>query len=134
MNILLLQCFNSNLPTVWEETSKIGFQGGGYGGHFGFPIGMILAIFHLHVNLLLHCKFQLNSTCGCEKMSKKRFSRWQLWRPSWIPINTILTCFNPEVILLLQRKFLLKSTDGLGRDVENLFFKMAAVAAILDFQ
>ena len=57
-------CFNSNRPTVWVEKLKTGFQAGGYGGHFGFPIGMILAIFHLHVNLLLHCKFQLNSPCG----------------------------------------------------------------------
>ena len=29
------------------ELIKIGFQDGGYGGHFGFLIGMILAIFHL---------------------------------------------------------------------------------------
>ena len=48
---------------VWEQ-SKICFQDGGYGGHSGFPIGMILAIFHLHINLLLHCKFQLNLRCG----------------------------------------------------------------------
>ena len=48
---------------VWVEESKIDFQDGGYGGHFGFLIGMILAIFHLHVNLLLHCKFQLNLPC-----------------------------------------------------------------------
>ena len=42
-------CFNSNHLTVWVEKSKIDFQDGGYGGHFGFPISMILAIFHLHV-------------------------------------------------------------------------------------
>ena len=52
--------FNSNRPTVWVEKSKIGFNS----GHFEFPIGMILAIFHLHINLLLHCKFQLNLPCG----------------------------------------------------------------------
>ena len=38
-------CFNSNRPTIWVEKSKIGFQDGGYGGHFGFPIDMILAFF-----------------------------------------------------------------------------------------
>ena len=43
---------------------KTGFQDGGYGCHFGFPISMILAYLHLHVNLLLHHKFQLNSPCG----------------------------------------------------------------------
>ena len=57
-------CFNSNRPTVWVEKSKTGFRDGGYGGYFGFPINMILAIFHLHVKLLLHCKFQLNLPCG----------------------------------------------------------------------
>ena len=30
--------FNSNRPTVWEEKPYIGFQDGGYGGHFEFPM------------------------------------------------------------------------------------------------
>ena len=47
---------------------------------------MILAIFHLQVNLLLHHKFQLNSPCFLRK------------------------------------------------DTQNKIFKMAAVAAILDFR
>ena len=67
-------CFNSNRPMIWEEKSKIGFQ---EGGHFGFPIGTILAIFHLHVNLLLHYKFQLNSLCGLRDV-QNRFSRLRL--------------------------------------------------------
>ena len=45
-----------------------------------------------------------------------------------------LAHFDPEVILLLQRKCQLKSTKGLGRDVEKLIFKVAAVVAILDFR
>ena len=49
------------------------------------------------------------------------------------PIDTILPRFDPEVNLLLQSKFRLKATKDLGRDVEKLIFKMAAVAAILDF-
>ena len=42
-------------------------QDGGCGGHLGFPIGKILAIFDLKVILLLECKFQLklpNSSGG----------------------------------------------------------------------
>ena len=113
--------FNSNRPKVWEEKSKIVFQDGGYGGHFGLPIGMILAIFHLQVNLLLHPLFQLNSPCGLRENVLNRFSRWQLCRLSWILIDTILAHFDPEVILLLQGKFWLKSTKSLGRDVENWF-------------
>ena len=69
---------------VWVEKSKTGFQDGGYGGHFGFPMHMILAIFHLHVNLLLLCKFQLNLPCDLQADVQSRFSIRQLWRPSWI--------------------------------------------------
>ena len=100
-------CFNSNHPTVWVEKSKIGFQDGGYGVHFGFPIGMILAIFHLHMKLLLHCKFQLNLHCDLRDVHLR------------FRINMSLAHFDPEVVLLLQSKFLLKSTKGLGRDVEK---------------
>ena len=49
------------------------FKEGGYGGHFGFPVGMILAIFHLHVNLLLHCKYILVGLGVCENMSNTDF-------------------------------------------------------------
>ena len=45
---------------------------------------MFLAIFHLHVNLLLHPKFQLKWLCGLWENVQNRFSRWQLWWPSWI--------------------------------------------------
>ena len=44
---------------------------------FLFPIGMILGIFHLHINLLLHCKFQLHSACGLRDV-QNRFSIWRL--------------------------------------------------------
>ena len=39
---------------------------------FLFPIGRILAIFHLHVNLLLHHKFQLIHLMVCD-VSKTYF-------------------------------------------------------------
>ena len=97
------------------------FQDGGYGGHFGFPIGMILAIFHLHVNLLLHCKFKLNSPCGLREDVQNKFSIWQLWCHLGFPIDKILAHFDPEVVLLLQSKFPLKWTKDLGRDVKNWF-------------
>ena len=69
---------------IQKQTSGIDFQDGGCGDHFGFPIGMILAILHLHINLLLHRKFQLNLHCGLREDIQNRFSRWQLWWPSWI--------------------------------------------------
>ena len=76
-------CFNSNRPRVLVEKSKTDFEDGSYGGHFGFPISMILAIFHLYVNLLLHCKFQLDWPCGLRDV-QNRFSRSWLWKPPWI--------------------------------------------------
>ena len=50
-----------------------------------------------------------------------------------ILINKILAHFDPEVILLLKSKFPLKATKGLGREGRKLVFKMADVAAIVDF-
>ena len=52
---------------------------------------------------------------------------WQSW------ISTILAHFDPEVILLPQSKFWLKETQRFGKRCRKLIFKMAAVAAILDF-
>ena len=43
--------------SVQEKKRKIDFQDG---GHLGFPIGMILAIFYLQVTLTLPTKYQVN--------------------------------------------------------------------------
>ena len=56
--------FQPKLPNGLQEVKKNAFQDGVYGGHFGFPIDMILVIFHLNINLLLHHKYQLNSPCA----------------------------------------------------------------------
>ena len=104
---------------VWEEKSKFGFQDGGYGSHFGFQLGMKIAIFHLHVNLLLHSKYQLNCPEICEKMLKTDFQDCGCGGHLGFPILMILAFFHPEFALLLQSKFRLKSTKDLSRDVEN---------------
>ena len=114
-------CFNSNSLMVWVEKSKIGFQDGSYGSHFGFPIGIILAIFHLHINLLLIVSFNLTHLVVCEKTSKTDFQYGGCGGHLGFLINTILAHFDPEVFLLLQSKFRLKSTKGLGRNVEKWF-------------
>ena len=106
---------------VWVEKSKIGFQNGGYGSGFGFPTSRTLAIFHLHVNLLLHCKFQLNSPCGLWENVQNRFSRWQLWPTSWISDWYKFSSFRSRSCPVATEKFQLKSTKGLGRDVEKWF-------------
>ena len=60
------------------------FQDSSHGGHPGFPIGIILAIFNLQVTLMLPSKFEVNWSFSSEEEVKNRFSRWLPWRPTWI--------------------------------------------------
>ena len=55
-----LPYFESVGLSVHQNKPKIGFLDGGNASHFGFPIGMILAIFGLQVALILPTKFQIN--------------------------------------------------------------------------
>ena len=78
-------CFLPSLESIGlsiqEKKRKIDFQDGGHGGHLGFPIGKILAIFDLQITLMLPKKFGVNWPFGSGEEAKNRFSRW---RPSWI--------------------------------------------------
>ena len=76
--------FGVNWLWVQEKKRKIDFQDGCHGGHLGFPIGMIFAIFDLQVTPMLPSKFGGNWPFGSGEEAKNRFSRWRLWRPSWI--------------------------------------------------
>ena len=82
------RCFPASLEaiglSVQEKKRKIDFQDGGHGGHLGFPIGKILAIFDLQVTPMLPNKFGVNWPFGSGEEAKNRFSRWRPWRPSWI--------------------------------------------------
>ena len=69
--------------SVQEKKQKIDFQDGLHDGHFGFPIGTILATFDLQVTLMLPIKFGVNWPFGSRVEAKNRFSRWRPWRPSW---------------------------------------------------
>ena len=53
--------FRVNWPLVQKKKRKLDFQDG---GHLGFPIGMILAIFDLQVTPMLPTKFLLNRPRG----------------------------------------------------------------------
>ena len=81
-------CFLAGLESiglsVQEKERKIYFQDGGHGGHLGFQIGMILAIFYLQVTPMLPSKFGVNWPFGSGEEVKNRFSRWWPWWPSWI--------------------------------------------------
>ena len=73
--------FGVNWPFGQEKMPKIYFQDG---GHLGFPISTILAIFDLQVTPMLPSKFGVNWPFGSGEEAKNRFSRWRPWRPSWI--------------------------------------------------
>ena len=82
------RCFLASLESiglsVQEKKRKIDFQDGCNGGHLGFPIGTILAIFNLQVTPMLPGKFGVNLPFGSGEEAKNKFSRWLTWRPSWI--------------------------------------------------
>ena len=61
------------------------------------------------------------------------FSGAESLRPRYITVDTILACFDPEVILLLKEQVWAQSDLRFEKRCRNLFFKMAAVVAILDF-
>ena len=75
-------CFLASLESfgflVQEKKRKIDFQDG---GHLGFPIGTILAIFDPQDTPMLPSKFGVNWPFGSGEEEKNRFSRWQ---PCWI--------------------------------------------------
>ena len=58
------RCFLASLEStglsVQEKKRKIDFQDGGHGGHLGFSIGTILAIFDLQVTPMLPTKYRVN--------------------------------------------------------------------------
>ena len=80
----LLASLESIGLSVQEKKRKIDFKDGCHGGHLGFRIGMILAIFDLQITPMLPSKFGVNWPFGSGEEAKNRFSRWRPWRPSWI--------------------------------------------------
>ena len=68
---------STQIAQRFARSKKNAFQDGVYGGHFGFPTDMILVIFHLNINLLLHHKYQLNWPCALR--DEFFFTRWLWW-------------------------------------------------------
>ena len=137
----LLASLESIGLSVQEKKRKIDFQDGCHGGHLGFPIDMILAIFDLQVTPMLPSKFGVNWSFGSGEEAKNRFSRW---RPSWIPIGTILAIFDLQVTPML-----LPSLESIGLPVQekkrkvdfqdgchggHLGFPIGTILAIFDLQ
>ena len=81
---MLSNKFGVNWLLVQDKKSKLYFQDSSHGGHLGFPIGTILAVFDLQVIPMLPTKFRINWLLGLGEEVKNRFLRWPPWRPSLI--------------------------------------------------
>ena len=103
-------------PSGLEEQSRYNFDDGGRGGHLGFPIWIILAIFDSHHDL--STKFPINWTFGSGE-DQNRFLRWQPWQPSWILTDTISAIFVYKSLW-----YILPSFESIGHSVQEQKFKI----------
>ena len=97
--------------SVQEKKQKLDFQDGCHGGHLGFPIGTILAIFDLQVTPMLPCKFGVNWPFGSGEEAKIDF---QKGGHLGFPIGTILAIFYLQVTLMLLTKYRVNWPRGVG--------------------
>ena len=100
---------------------KMDFQVGHHGGHLGFPIGTILAIFDLQVIPMLPTDFQVNWPFGSGVEAKNRISSWPLRRLSWISDRNDFNYFNLQVTPMLPTEFPVNWPFGSGEDAKNRF-------------
>ena len=76
------------------EEAKIDFHNGYHGGHLGFLIGTILAIFDLQVTPMLPTKFEANWLLGLGEEAKIDFHDGCHGGHLGFPIRTILAIFD----------------------------------------
>ena len=112
------------LPTMFGVNWLLGlvFQDGCHGGHLGFPIGTILAIFDLQVTSMLPSKFGVNWPFGSGEEAKNRFQDGCHGGHLGFPIGTILAIFDLQVTPMLPNKFGVNWPFGSGEEV-NRFSK-----------
>ena len=112
------RCFLASLESiglaVQEKKRKIDFQDGGHGGHLGFSIGTILAIFDLQVTPMLPSKFGVNWPFGSGEEAKIDFQDGGHGGHLGFPIGRILAIFDLQVTLMLPNKYRVNWPRGLG--------------------
>ena len=114
------RCFLASLEaiglSVQEKKRKIDFQDG---GHLGFPMGMILAIFDLP-----RCFLASLESTGLSVQEKKRKIDFQDGGHGGhlgFPIGTILAIFYLQVTPMLPSKFGVNWPFGSGEEAKNRF-------------
>ena len=95
---------SSQLAFCLGEEVQIVFQDGSHGGHLGFPIRTVLAIFDLQVILILPTQFQVNWPLASKEV-QYRFSRLRLLGPSWISDRNDFCYFDLQIAPILPTKF-----------------------------
>ena len=151
------------LNIVQEKKLNIDFQDRGHGGHLGFQIGTILAIFDLlvtpmlptkfgvnwllgfrirtilaifdlQVTQMLPTKFRVNGLLGLGEEAKYRFSRSPPWWPSWTYDRHDFSNFLSTSHPNASYQVSSQLAFRFRRRREKQIFKMAAMAPILDFR
>ena len=107
--------------SVQEKKQKIDFQDSGHGGHLGFPIGMILAIFDLQVTPMLPSKFGVNLPFGSGEVD---FQDGGYGGHLGHPIGTILSIFDLQVTPMPPSKFGVNWPFGSGEEAKNRFSRL----------
>ena len=107
--------------SVQEKKRKIDFQDGGHGGHLGFPIGTLLAIFDLQVTLMIPSKFGVNWPFGSGEEAKIDFQDGGHGGHLGFMIGMILANFDLQVTQILPTKFRVNWPFGSGEEAKNRF-------------
>ena len=119
------RCFLASLESfglsVQEKKQKIDFQNGCHGGHLGFLIGTILAIFDLEVTLMLPTIFGVNWLLGLGEEAKIDFQDGCHGGQLGFPIGTILAIFDLQVTLMLPSNFGVNWPFSSGEEAKNRF-------------
>ena len=103
--------------SVQEKKRKLDFQDGSNGGHLGFPIGTILAIFDLQVTL---CFLASLESTGLLVQEKRKID-FQDGGHLGFPIGKILAIFDLQVTPMLPSKFEVNWPFGSGEEAKNRF-------------
>ena len=113
--------FGVSWPFLQEKRRKIDFQDGGHGGHLGFPIGTILAIFDLQDTRCFLASLESIGLSVQEKKRKIDFQDGGHGSHLGFLIGTILAIFDLQVNLMLPSKFRVKWPFSSGEEAKNRF-------------
>ena len=101
---------------VQDKKRKIDFQDGGHGGHLGFPIGMILAIFDLQLPQCFLASLEAIGLSVQEKKRKIDFQDGGHGGHLGFSIGMILAFFDLQVTRMLPSKFGVNWPFGSGEE------------------